>query len=56
MQPDDRMDDKRPAGRAEVMATFFASDEFLNGFVLGMLVLLILSVPVEMIRERRRGR
>ena len=36
------------------MMAFFGSDEFLNGFVWGMLVLLLVCVPIEMIKDRRR--
>lgn len=40
------------------MSAFVGSDEFLNGFVWGMLILLILVIPVEYVAEwwRNRGR
>ena len=38
------------------MAAFFGSDEFITGFIYGLLVLLILVIPAEALAEWWRRR
>jgi hypothetical protein len=55
MQSNDRLDNQQPEGRTQVSA-FFGSDEFITGFIYGLLVLLMLVIPAELFAEWWRKR